>query len=274
MLVKCSGCGTTYKISEDKIPAGGVKVRCPKCRVVFQVQREVETEPETLGEKLFGKDVVRRPLIEERVVREEAGAEVRKAKTSEAGAAQAETARAGTDQVEARQAETARAAAVQMEAARAGTGQAEAPSRLGALTEAEAKEKTTEPEPPEKTPSHVGETEPATPEERKPEEKRPDERIQEADSSAVKPEAPAFPFKASEEDPRNLARALVSDILFYNREKRDKGLAEGKVLACLGREIARSWELYKDRVGIQKAIGTDYFREAVNEILGGDTEII
>ena len=250
MIVECTGCGTTYKIAEDKVPPDGVKVRCPKCRVVFKVQREVETEPETLGEKLFGKDIVHSPLIEEKVVREEAGAEVRQAETSEAGAAQTE-------------------------AARAGTGEAEAPSRPGALTEAETREKTTEPEPPEKMPPpHVEQKEPAPPEVRKPEERRPDERTQEADGSAVKPEAPSFPFKASEEDPRNLARALVSDILFYNREKRDKGLAEGKVLACLGREIARSWELYKDRVGIQKAIGTDYFREAVNEILGGDEEII
>ena len=270
MIVKCTGCGTTYRIAEDKVPPDGVKVRCPKCRVVFKVQREVETEPETLSEKLFGKGIVHSPLIEEKVVREEAGAEVRQAETSEAGAAQTETARAGTGE-----AETSEAGAAQTEAARAGTGEAEAPSRPGALTEAETREKTTEPEPSEKIPPpHVEQKEPAPPEVRKPEERRPDERTQEADGSAVKPEAPSFPFKASEEDPRNLARALVSDILFYNREKRDKGLAEGKVLACLGREIARSWELYKDRVGIQKAIGTDYFREAVNEILGGDEEII
>jgi predicted Zn finger-like uncharacterized protein len=256
MLIECTGCGTTYKIAEEKVPPGGVKVKCPKCRVVFQVQREVETEHQTLGEKLFGKEVVRRPLIEEKVAREEA----------EAGVGQAETAEAG---------------ATQTEAARAGASQAEAPSPLVAPTEAVAKEKTREPELREQIPPHhveqrepVPAKEPVPAEEKKPEERRPDERKEEPDSGAPQPESPTSPFQASEEDPRNLARALVSDILFYNREKRDKGLAEGKVLAYLGREIARSWELYKDRVGIQGAIGTDYFREAVNEILGGDKEIL
>jgi predicted Zn finger-like uncharacterized protein len=285
MLVECTGCGTTYKIAEEKVPPGGVKVRCPKCRVVFQVQREVEKEHETLGEKLFGKDVVRRPLIEEKVAREESEAGVGQAEAAEAGARQAEVARAGAAQAGAAQAEAAQAGAAQAGAAQAGATQADtaeagaaqagAPSPSGAPTEAEAKEKTAEPEPPDKVPPpRVEQKEPAPPEERKPEQRRPDGRKEEADSSTLQPEAQVFPFQTSEEDPRNLARALVSDILFYNREKRDKGLAEGKVLAYLGREIARSWELYKDRVGIQKAVGMDYFREAVNEILGEGKEIL
>ncbi len=64
-----------------------------------------------------------------------------------------------------------------------------------------------------------------------------------------------------------LARALVSDILVYNRETRDSALAEGTLLEALGGEIKKSWELYKEKVTPEVANSTTYFREALNEIL-------
>jgi len=69
-----------------------------------------------------------------------------------------------------------------------------------------------------------------------------------------------------------LARALVSDILVYNRETRDSALAEGNLLEALGGEIKKSWELYKEKVTPEVANSTTYFREALNEILAeGDS---
>jgi predicted Zn finger-like uncharacterized protein len=64
-----------------------------------------------------------------------------------------------------------------------------------------------------------------------------------------------------------LARALVSDILVYNRDTRDSALAEGNLLEALGGEIKKSWELYKEKVTPEVANSTTYFREALNEIL-------
>ncbi len=64
-----------------------------------------------------------------------------------------------------------------------------------------------------------------------------------------------------------LARALVSDILVYNRDTRDTALAEGNLLEALGGEIKKSWELYKEKVTPEVANSTTYFREALNEIL-------
>lgn len=64
-----------------------------------------------------------------------------------------------------------------------------------------------------------------------------------------------------------LARALVSDILVYNRELRDNALAEGNLLEALGAEIKKSWELYKEKVTPEVANSTNHFREALNEIL-------
>ena len=70
-----------------------------------------------------------------------------------------------------------------------------------------------------------------------------------------------------------LARALVSDILVYNRDTRDAGLAEGNLLEVLGGEIKKSWELYKEKVTPEVANSTTYFREALNEILADGTSI-
>jgi predicted Zn finger-like uncharacterized protein len=64
-----------------------------------------------------------------------------------------------------------------------------------------------------------------------------------------------------------LARALVSDILVYNRDARDKALAEGNLLEALGAEIKKSWELYKEKVTPEVANSTTHFRDALNEIL-------
>ncbi|MBP2681901.1 MAG: hypothetical protein H6Q78_1764 [Candidatus Krumholzibacteriota bacterium] len=66
---------------------------------------------------------------------------------------------------------------------------------------------------------------------------------------------------------RRLARVLVSDILCYHREKRDQALLDGNLMTALGDEIKKSWELYKQKVGPELAGSTDYFKQALNEIL-------
>ena len=66
---------------------------------------------------------------------------------------------------------------------------------------------------------------------------------------------------------RRLARALVSDILVYNRELRDRSLREGNLIQALGPEIKKSWELYKEKVTPEVANSTSHFRDALNEIL-------
>jgi len=72
---------------------------------------------------------------------------------------------------------------------------------------------------------------------------------------------------------QRLARVLVSDIVMYNQAKRDKALADGTLMATLGDEIKKSWELYKDKVGEDVAKSTNYFKEALNEILADGQEV-
>ena len=70
-----------------------------------------------------------------------------------------------------------------------------------------------------------------------------------------------------------MARVFVSDILVYNKEKRDKGLANGDLMTVLGPEIKKAWEAYKEKVGSNFVESTDYFREALNEILANGEKV-
>ena len=92
------------------------------------------------------------------------------------------------------------------------------------------------------------------------------------------PPAPRAPAPAArfnnpflQQDPstraRRLARALVSDLVVYYPEKRQRGLAEGNLKELFGEEIRKSWEEYSEQVGQEIASTTPYFTEALNEIL-------
>ncbi len=82
------------------------------------------------------------------------------------------------------------------------------------------------------------------------------------------------PGGGSKEDrARRLARVLVSDILCYNKDKRDQALIDGNLITVLGEEIKKSWELYKEKVGADVASSTNYFKEALNEILADGQKV-
>jgi len=86
-----------------------------------------------------------------------------------------------------------------------------------------------------------------------------------------RPAAPSSRRRRSKEE--MLARALVSDIMVYNRDLYDKAKAEGNLLEALGSEIKKSWELYKEKVTPEVANSTNHFRDALNEILADGEDI-
>lgn len=86
---------------------------------------------------------------------------------------------------------------------------------------------------------------------------------------AKTPRAP----KSPDDRAKRLARVLVSDILWYNRERRDAALRDGTLMTSLGEEIKKSWELYKEKVGPEAAHSTNYFKEALNEILADGQQV-
>jgi predicted Zn finger-like uncharacterized protein len=66
---------------------------------------------------------------------------------------------------------------------------------------------------------------------------------------------------------RRLARALISDLVVYHPEKRQRGLADGNLKELFAEEIRKSWEEYSEQVGEEIASSTPFFTEALNEIL-------
>ena len=44
-------------------------------------------------------------------------------------------------------------------------------------------------------------------------------------------------------------------------------------MSVLGDEIKKSWELYKEKIGAEIANSTNYFKEALNEILADGQDI-
>lgn len=92
---------------------------------------------------------------------------------------------------------------------------------------------------------------------------------EEIEIPSMEPASPAFdPETRKKEDrARRQARVFVSDILEYNREKRNRALAEGDLMSALGPEIKKAWEAYKEKVGPGCVEANNYFREALNQIL-------
>lgn len=66
---------------------------------------------------------------------------------------------------------------------------------------------------------------------------------------------------------QRIARALVSDIVAYNKAKLKESKAAGTLRNEFREEIRKSWEEYVEQVGLDIAKSTPYFRDSLNEIL-------
>ena len=72
---------------------------------------------------------------------------------------------------------------------------------------------------------------------------------------------------------QRLARALVSDIVAYNKEKLQRTTGAASLRLEFRDEIRKSWEEYVEQVGLETAKDTPYFRDALNEILAKGAKI-
>ncbi|HXV12928.1 MAG TPA: zinc-ribbon domain-containing protein [Candidatus Krumholzibacteria bacterium] len=187
MIIQCQSCAAKYFLSEEKVPANPLKVRCPKCKAVFMLAPRSERVPVGAGVAAAAPAPAAVPLDIETTA---------------------------------------------------------SPRKKAAAA----------------VPLDVTEDSPAR-----------------AQAAAPAP-APAAPAKSGrggkgEDRAKRLARVLVSDILYYNRERRDQALREGNLMTALSEEIKKSWELYKEKVGPEAAQSTSYFKEALNEILADGQEV-
>src|SRR5690606_13933834 len=93
-----------------------------------------------------------------------------------------------------------------------------------------------------------------------------------APQAAPKPQSPFGP-QDPEQRAMRLARALVSDIVAYHQDRWERSLAAGTLREDFRDEILKSWEEYVLQVGSERAHGTPYFRDALNEILAKGRQV-
>ncbi len=78
---------------------------------------------------------------------------------------------------------------------------------------------------------------------------------------------PSFGKRDPKEKAQRLARVLVSDIILYNPDRHQRALEGGTLKEEFDDEIQKSWNEYVEQVGDEIANSTDFFNEALNEIL-------
>jgi predicted Zn finger-like uncharacterized protein len=212
MIIQCSDCQTRFKLDPERVPHRAIRVRCSKCRYVFNVDGtvldagpiEVASAPQPAVpefDNAFGE-----------------------ATPPDSAPTAASSGGFGLEL------ERSEVASLAKEEASAPVVKSEAPSATATL-----------------------------------------EPVVEADAASQ-------PTPTAEVDPnlkkaRRLARALVSDILVYNREVRDRALVDGTLVQALGQEIKKSWELYKEKVDPDYASESNLFRDALNDILADGQKI-
>jgi predicted Zn finger-like uncharacterized protein len=257
MTIECTSCHARYTIADSLVPAQGARVRCKKCGEVFAI-KPAATVPAPSELPLVPPTPEPHPP---------APPAPPAPSPAPVAAPTPEHATAETPETTEAPAPSHASVAYEqfVEPAHGGSAPAHAASAHAAPAHA--------------APAHPAPAAPA-----------PETHVPASTPAAAPPPAPAAPAQAPagasslpagtpipeglapeerkrHEKARRLARVLASDIAIYNREKRDRGILEGNLVAVLGYEIKKSWDIYKERVGADFANGTPYFRDALNEIV-------
>jgi predicted Zn finger-like uncharacterized protein len=236
MNVQCTHCNTVFRVDPKKVPATGVRARCSVCRGVFTVSAPAGAPRDPGGA---------RPAEAAHVAAAAAPAASAAARVAVPAPAPSSAPAPAPSSAPAPAPSSAPAAAPAGTAAPApaavsAPAPAAAPAPVPAPVPAQAAAQAAAPAP---APGHGAAAAPA-------------------------PRA-ASPFGSS--DPgakaRRLARALVSDIVTYHPERRDRAVSSGTLKQEFREEIRKSWEEFVGQVGATTAHGTPHFRDALNDIL-------
>lgn len=96
---------------------------------------------------------------------------------------------------------------------------------------------------------------------------RPAPVTQPASTATAGVKRPSFRNQDPAARAQRIARALVSDIVAYNKGKLKDPLDGARLRSEFRDEIRKSWEEYVEQVGLEMARSTPYFRDSLNEIL-------
>lgn len=229
MVVRCPGCEASYRLEVARLPEGGARVRCPRCGSVFRLSHGPGVTRPAAPSQRPSRAPVQQPREDDLGIERDLRQPPRFGRTPRA-----------TPRPEVEPAKRTRPA-----------WSSDRERTLDFDTAPAAA-----PPPPPRL-----ETAPF----------RPDALAEVSTVEATRVETPTAP-PVRESDPgrdraRRLARVLVSDILVYNRDVRDRALVEGNLALALGTEINKAWELYKSKVGAEVVGSSTFFKDALNEIL-------
>jgi predicted Zn finger-like uncharacterized protein len=215
MITACTGCQARYRLDAAKVPNRQIRVRCPDCGTIFDLDGTLRDEPSTLVQDTFAAAPA---------------AGLASEPTPPPAPPPAEPAPRPAPAVSAPAQPVSGTSDLVLEPAAACVDQTVHSAREASPTPRAA-------------------------------------ATRQAQSATAVAEPPRPSRRTRRDKTEMLARALVSDILVYNQEARDRALADGTLLEVLGPEIKKSWELYKEKVGAETASSTSYFKDALNDIL-------
>ncbi|MCZ6917164.1 MAG: zinc-ribbon domain-containing protein [Gemmatimonadetes bacterium] len=307
MNLSCSSCNTVYRIDPAKVPAAGVRARCTVCSNVIAVSREAAAESAVAPVASAAVAAAPRPSAADIAAGSLGDAFIAAPEESQAPPAEPRPARVmdktpvigvpiapppaqlivpkTADKTPVRGIPIAQPPAAPADGEirlsrpfSGGGGAAAAPPAPAAPARPVAPVFRPTPEQPVQPTAPVPPQQPAPPTQEPPQ--------QPAATPAPAPAAPAASegsvtqgFKRKPINPflsrdptqkaRRLARALISDMIVYQPDKRQKALQEGNLKDVFGEEVKKSWEEYMQQVGEELANSTPFFRDALNEILAG-----
>jgi len=277
MNVECPKCKKKYKVDESLIPYGGASVRCPNCSNIFTIYKEpLDIKLEPIPEEVTVQPEKREP---EPIREMEAAASTVTEPPTEVSEAPEDTAIPSTEErtklweklqqtyvsekkekpvppiVEEKATQVMDESLISSEEEKT----EEAPLTMEEPFAPPAQEEITE------TPileqEEITEVTPTLEEttEAKPEIIPTEEPVE---------EKPLTEEEKVEKEAKRLARSLVKDILLYHADKVEIGLRQGNLAQLIGDEIRKSWKFYKDNFPLEATGGVNYFKNALNEIIG------
>jgi len=280
MNVRCIACGTVYRVDPHRVPTEGVSARCTTCSEVIEVRPgaaetapRVEAAPERsrptttpTPASQSPRRAPMRPAGRPRIGRPAFGPAATRTRTPPA----APTPTPKAVPVSSQPIEVLPPPEVPALEPAAPAGPTLVPQEAAPLTPPAAP-----PEVADRPVAPVFRPAPGTPLTAPPVPPTPAVTPTEPAPSPSKQPAPVNPFLARDpqQKARRLARALVSDMIVYQPEKRQQALAAGNLKEAFDEEIKKSWEEYVEQVGPELANSTDFFKEALNEILAGGQQL-
>jgi len=298
MIVECSACKTIFPVDPKKVPTAGIHARCSVCsEVFFVIVPATEEEPAEATVPITADEVVTEPEGEPEeaqavvVEEEEPAFDDEVTPSAEEGKASAATLEApetfvedapapfdeppmvaeepaptfeGADATFERADEIVEEVADDFDTAvaesEAAIDEVEAVAEDAGLVEEEIEEEIDAveeetvsgfEEPTFETVGDVGQEIPEIP----------------------SPAAPLFGKRDPKEKAQRLARVLVSDIILYNPDRHHSATESGRVKEEFEEEIQKSWNEYVEQVGEEIANSTNFFNDALNEILAKGEQI-